>query len=335
MAGVAGVQWSPKSPRRIACPSVQHLATAILFMNPAYRTDFEAHLEHAARLACILEATARKPGNVHPDKSFADICYNDFVEIATVTAPIVARAGEIGVGRCILEAVQRSQAVTSHNANLGIVLLLAPLAAVPEDVLLSTGIREVLDDLTQHDAELCYRAIRLAQPGGLGKAHCEDVAGTPTVSLRAAMRLAADRDTIAAQYANGFQLVLDRGLSILRSIEDFPSNWEMAIITLHLQLMAEYPDSLIERKCGREVAEQASRRSADVLAAGWPRSKEGRLCCTEFDGWLREAGNRRNPGTTADLIAAVLFAGFRDRLLAEPPFPKGTISTECKIDADE
>jgi len=149
------------------------------------------------------------------------------------------------------------------------------------------------------------------------------------------MRLAADRDTIAAQYANGFQLVLDRGLSILRSIEDFPSNWEMAIITLHLQLMAEYPDSLIERKCGREVAEQASRRSADVLAAGWPRSKEGRLCCTEFDGWLREAGNRRNPGTTADLIAAVLFAGFRDRLLAEPPFPKGTISTECKIDADE
>ena len=32
----------------------------------------------------------------------------------------------------------------------------------------------------------------------------------------------------------------------------------------------------------------------------------------EFDAFLRADGNRRNPGTTADLIAAILFAGLRD-----------------------
>ena len=32
----------------------------------------------------------------------------------------------------------------------------------------------------------------------------------------------------------------------------------------------------------------------------------------DFDFWLRSDGHRRNPGTTADLIAAALFAGLRD-----------------------
>ena len=36
-----------------------------------------------------------------------------------------------------------------------------------------------------------------------------------------------------------------------------------------------------------------------------------------FDAWLRADGHRRNPGTTADLIAATLFAGFRDGVLDE------------------
>ena len=33
----------------------------------------------------------------------------------------------------------------------------------------------------------------------------------------------------------------------------------------------------------------------------------------EFDAFLRADGHRRNPGTTADMIAAVLFAALRDR----------------------
>jgi triphosphoribosyl-dephospho-CoA synthase len=35
----------------------------------------------------------------------------------------------------------------------------------------------------------------------------------------------------------------------------------------------------------------------------------------ELDFWLRTDGHRRNPGTTADLIAAGLFVGLRERIL--------------------
>ena len=38
----------------------------------------------------------------------------------------------------------------------------------------------------------------------------------------------------------------------------------------------------------------------------------------KFDAWLRADGHRRNPGTTADLIAATLFAALRDGLINSP-----------------
>jgi len=39
----------------------------------------------------------------------------------------------------------------------------------------------------------------------------------------------------------------------------------------------------------------------------------------DFDFWLRSDGHRRNPGTTADLIAAALFVLLRDGLI-DPPY---------------
>ena len=63
-----------------------------------------------------------------------------------------------------------------------------------------------------------------------------------------------------------------------------------------------------------------SRRAAALLPDGW--RDEGRLGA--FDTWLREEGNVRNPGTTADLVAACLFAGLREGVIAaEQPFPDG------------
>jgi triphosphoribosyl-dephospho-CoA synthase len=38
--------------------------------------------------ACLMEATARKPGNVHPGASFADLCHRDFVVSAGAVAPM-------------------------------------------------------------------------------------------------------------------------------------------------------------------------------------------------------------------------------------------------------
>jgi triphosphoribosyl-dephospho-CoA synthase len=162
-----------------------------------------------AQFACILEATARKPGNVHRYADFDDCTYLDFLLSAATIAGPLDRAREVGVGAAVLLAVEATRRVVVTNTNLGMVLLLAPLAAVPEGESLREGIERVLDRLTVEDAQLVYRAIRLARPGGLGDAPEQDIRDEPTIDLRAAMRLAADRDAVARQYASGYADVFD------------------------------------------------------------------------------------------------------------------------------
>ena len=43
-----------------------------------------------AQLACLWEATARKPGNVHRFRDFEDVTYLDFLQSAAAIAPILA-----------------------------------------------------------------------------------------------------------------------------------------------------------------------------------------------------------------------------------------------------
>jgi triphosphoribosyl-dephospho-CoA synthase len=82
--------------------------------------------------------------------------------------------------------------------------LIAPLAKVPRNTSLAPGVGEVLARLTASDARDVYEAIRIAEPGGMGKVDSADVAGPPPDDLLAAMRLAADRDLVARQYAENF-----------------------------------------------------------------------------------------------------------------------------------
>lgn len=267
------------------------------------------------RTACVLEATARKPGNVHPQASFNDLTYEDFVFSADAIAPILARAKVLGVGRAIFDAARATNERVGRNTNLGIILLLAPLAAAPDDVPLTDGIGAVLAGLTVDDAELAYRAIRVAHPGGMGHVEVQDISQRPTETLLEVMRLAADRDLIARQYAENFSIVLEFGLPYLAGATDFDRQWETAIVGLQLELLARYSDSLVARKCGRETAEEVSRRADAVLKAGEPGNHEARIELDTFDRWLRADGNRRNPGTTADLITAALFAAFREGYL--------------------
>ena len=80
------------------------------------------------------------------------------------------------------------------------------------------GVERVLAETTVADACLVYRAVRLAQPGGMGEVPDQDLSREPTIALRAVMALAALRDTIALQYANGFREVLGEGLPAIREL---------------------------------------------------------------------------------------------------------------------
>ena len=271
-----------------------------------------------AEIACLLEVTARKPGNVHRYADLPGLRFVDFLLSAMAIAEPLDRATETGVGGAILAAVEATRRVVSTNTNLGIVLLLVPLAAVPESVDLVPGIERVLAATTVEDAGAVYRAIRLAQPGGLGEVADQDIAHEPTITLSAVMGLAAERDSIARQYANGFRDVLTEALPIIRKSLQSGAALETAIVSCHLHVLARHPDSLIVRKYGLARAEEVSRRAAELIDAGWPDCDEASPRLQAFDSWLRHPENRLNPGTTADLVTAALYAALREGTIACP-----------------
>jgi triphosphoribosyl-dephospho-CoA synthase len=260
--------------------------------------------------ACLAEVLSEKPGNVSPSHPFGSITVEDFCCSAQAASPILAKATPTTVGRTIYEAARATREAVGHNTNLGILLLLAPMAAVPASVTLSAGLPTVLSGLTVQDADWTYRAIRVAAPGGLGKAEVQDVHDRPTKTLLQCMRYAATHDLIALQYSSDFRDVLTVGLDWLT---DSPRHAEgpHRIGWLALKLLSQYGDSLIVRKSGKRTADRVQRQATEVLTAGWPGKKGTNRLYAEFDAYLRSDGNRLNPGTTADMIAAIIFAGLR------------------------
>jgi triphosphoribosyl-dephospho-CoA synthase len=269
-----------------------------------------AEITAAAQLACLLEASAPKPGNVSPGVSFHDTRYEDFLASAAAIAPAFLEVDRQSVGDTIRRAIESTRAWTDANTNLGIVLLLAPLAhaalgSTPKS--LRERVRRVIALTTVEDATAVYSAIRLARPGGLGDAATEDVAVSPTVTLAAAMELASDRDDVAREYVTAFERTFTVGAPALVKARAAGLDWSDAVVECYLALLATVPDSLIARKLGPDAADEVSRQASAVLAAGGVRTNAGRRALASFDLDLRDVRNTRNPGTTADITAAALF----------------------------
>ena len=282
-------------------------------------------LEEFILAACLMEATAPKIGNVHPEASFNDMTYDHFVQSAHAVAPVLAKSQPHSVGKTILKATQATINKVQCNTNLGIILLLAPLVAVPTSICLKEGVKNVLQNLTKEDAEYVYQAIRVANPGGMGENNEADIQQNPTGTLLEMMQLAASHDQIANQYVNGYHDIFEFGLSCLAERKDFTINWKEDIVWLQLRFLERFSDSHVIRKCGNDVGETLQKRAAIVLNNGFPASSKSTELLKEFDEWLRQENNIRNPGTTADLITATLFIALREGLLEMPDFSEGGI----------
>jgi triphosphoribosyl-dephospho-CoA synthase len=271
-----------------------------------------------AQTACLWEATARKAGNVHRYRDFSDLTYLDFALSAAAIGPVLSRAPGQRVGRTVLQCIEATTRVAASNTNLGMVLLLAPLATVPAGEELRLGVARVLAGLDREDAQLVFEAIRLAKPGGLGEVPEQDVRQQPTEGLRAIMRLAEERDRIARQYVTDFADVFEEVVpTLVRGVEEL-GTLEGAIIQAQLKMLEKWPDSLIARKCGPGEAEEVCWRARHVLNEGWPQERAGWLAYDELDTWLRGQGHQRNPGTTADLLTAGLFVLLREGTITLP-----------------
>ncbi|MFL5403547.1 MAG: triphosphoribosyl-dephospho-CoA synthase, partial [Gemmatimonadales bacterium] len=69
----------------------------------------------AGQLACLLEVSAPKPGNVSPERHFHDTRYEDFLASAVAIGPALAAAGNQPLGTTIREAVEATFRWTRSN----------------------------------------------------------------------------------------------------------------------------------------------------------------------------------------------------------------------------
>ena len=266
-------------------------------------------LRRAFIWACTLDVQARKPGNVSLACGGHGMQAALFIASAEAAADPLCTPGT-RVGERIGHAMRATLAAAQCNTNLGILLLCAPLIAAgerwrPDDGLpgLRLHLAAVLQGLDVADARAAYRAIAAAHPGGLGAAPQQDVADEPTIGLRDAMALAADRDRIAYQYQHSHVDVFELGLPAFVETQRVQSDSAPAMQRAFLEFLAALPDSHIVRKHGAAVAHS-------VMAEALPwraRARAGLALDTDpaFAAWDESLKTRAvNPGTSADLCVA-------------------------------
>jgi triphosphoribosyl-dephospho-CoA synthase len=259
--------------------------------------------------ACLAELDAPKPGNVHRFAPGHRMEVADFVLSAEASAaPIAAMGARVGIR--VRAAVNATLEAVGQNTNLGIILLCAPLAAASEvpEIALRPALARVLDRLDRADAQDVFYAIAAANPGGLGRAPRHDVNTPAAATLREAMAEAADRDRIARQYVTTYEDVFSLGLPALATARRRGSEAQWSTLAVYLTFLAAMPDTHIVRKFDTAAAEAVRREAADwrdafAEAPDPDGIVEGLL---NWDAELKSRGI--NPGTSADLTVATLFA---------------------------
>jgi triphosphoribosyl-dephospho-CoA synthase len=235
-----------------------------------------------------------------------------FLASAAAAAPALCATGA-SIGQRILGAVEASLAAAHCNTNLGIVLLCAPVASALESLdeaaaveSLRRALQGKLQALTVDDAANAFRAISLAHPGGLGTTDEQDVHREPTVDLRAAMALAAERDLVARQYATDYADLFETGLVAWHRLLAGDRNaHHRAMQCVFLTFLARFPDSHIVRKHGLAAAQATSDEAGRWLKRLLADGGAAQADLAKWDARLKSSGI--NPGTSADLAVATVF----------------------------
>jgi len=291
------------------------------------------------QLAMLLEVSAYpKPGNVHRTADFEETRYEHFLASAigigshfreaarqgVFLGSQKIRGSEVEIGAAIRGAVS-DVAKWQHggNTSLGSIILLMPIAVAAGSVSrkgmftvddLRSSIKTVTDNTTSEDTLALYEGIDIAKPGGLGEVLMYDVKKIETKDLIArqnatildVFKIASTYDSIASEWVNNYHITFDLGYTYFN--EQMACFKDINVATVHtfLKVLSEVPDTLIARKAGQEKAQEVSLEANKVLRSGGLVTAEGKKRLTEFDSSLRTHDHQFNPGTTADLITAVL-----------------------------
>lgn len=285
------------------------------------------------QLACMLEVTCFKPGNVSRYHDFEDTKYEHFLTgcmamgvplVEAVKRGVMIGSSEMqpskaGLGTLIKETVSDSKRWHGGgNTNLGTAMLLVPLSAaagisiaklggIANDAM-RDGVDLLIAESTFEDSINLYLAIREARAGGLGRAGRLDVMDDSSLAeikdenlnLKSIFEL-SKHDSIARESITRMEVSFEIGYPALVKSQREGGSACGSVLRAFFEILSRVPDSLIARKNGVEVAEKISAEARSILGGGLEQVR-----VTAFDERLRSRGNKLNPGATADLVASSL-----------------------------
>jgi len=294
----------------------------------------------------LLEVSAKKPGNVTSFSGFEGTNFEHFLASSIACFPSFEEAAsrglsvlegtllinELGIGRiiqnCLLDITAWQK---GGNTLLGAVILCVPIAAAAgmtqleekfDLIQLRLNLKKIVESTTSKDAFYLYETINNVKPGGLNRAPDLDLNSPDSkkrllkddISLYEVFKIAAGYDSVCFEWVKNYPITIDLAYPFLLD-QMQTRDLNKAIVHTFLKVLSLYPDTLISRKVGEKISQEISLEANELLILGGLDTKAGQKRLIEFDRRLRENGNKLNPGTTADLIAATLgfcvLAGYR------------------------
>ena len=303
-------------------------------------SEIAKYIPSSLQLGILLEVSAPKPGNVNKNSGFETTKFEHFLASAVAVMPSFERAAEqgikvskraiqpeqIGIGGIMKEAVMNINAwQNGGNTLLGTVLLLSPIAVAAgislarDSRLSSSRLREdiglVVESTTPSDAVAVYEAINMAGPNGLaGKTPTLDVNDPNSkirlmeerITLYEVFKISAPYDSISKEWVENYPTTFEMGLPYFTQQLKETGNLNTAIVHTFLRVLSKVSDTLIIRKAGPRKAEAVSSKAREVMNLGGLTTSLGKEKLSRLDKELRGPMNKLNPGTTADIIAAIL-----------------------------
>ncbi|AXV39340.1 triphosphoribosyl-dephospho-CoA synthase [Methanobacterium sp. BAmetb5] len=299
-----------------------------------------SYVSKCAQIASVLEVSGHpKPGNVHRTQNFPDMVFEDFLLSGIAIGDTMAQAAKrglkyrdtpdkwenIGLGELILEAVTETDHWVANNTNLGIVMLTTPLSVVAgmsdEDKINWDTFRDKVDGIikstTPEDAVNLYKAINIADAGGMGEQEELDVAAESSlqklrddgVNLFDVLEISAPWDKLSYELTHKMPVTFNIGYPTFKEVK---SGYQLnqATVQTFLTILSRVPDTLISRKFGDKKAQEVSEQARYILDQGGMLTSEGRAGVEKFDQELIDRG--LNPGTTADFTASSIMVSYLD-----------------------
>ena len=278
----------------------------------------------ASQIACCLEVSSFKPGNVHRNREYDDIKYHHFLSSGIAFGNIIYEASQDNkdIGKYIKLAVIESKKWSPTNANLGIIMLHIPIGMSSGKIdefnenVLKKEIIFTTKNTTVNDAINVYDAIEIAMPNinppkegpDAQKNDAKQELIEKNLTLYDVFKISSTWDSISKEWAEGFNISF-KGYKLLNEYYDEYNNINLATTKTFLSILSEHPDTLIARKKDLDTSKMVSEMAKDILDNGFKKED-----IEEFDKFLSKEGNKLNPGTTADLVASSLMIFLLDRI---------------------